>query len=88
MNTWLYNIQSTNGGSMKPLETCTQTIQEVLRAFESDQETGLSSAQVEKALQAQGTNDIRGQEVQWWQVLLRQFKSSFVYLLVGASIIS
>jgi len=73
---------------MKPLETCTQTIQEVLRAFESDQETGLSSAQVEKALQAQGTNDIRGQEVQWWQVLLRQFKSSFVYLLVGASIIS
>ncbi|MHB8807774.1 MAG: cation-translocating P-type ATPase, partial [Anaerolineaceae bacterium] len=73
---------------MKPLETCTQTIQEVLSAFESDQETGLSSAQVEKALQAQGANDIRGQEVQWWQVLLRQFKSSFVYLLVGASIIS
>jgi len=73
---------------MKPLETCTQSTQEVLRAFDSNQEKGLSRTQVEKALQTQGSNDIKGQEVQWWQVFLRQFKSSFVYLLVGASIIS
>jgi magnesium-transporting ATPase (P-type) len=77
-----------DGGSMKSLETCNQSTQEVLSAFNSDQKKGLSTTQVEKALQLQGANDIQGQEVQWWQVLLRQFKSSFVYLLLGASIVS
>jgi len=84
----MYNEFNVVGGEMTPFETCTRTAQEVLQIFNSDQEKGLSADQVEKALQAQGSNEINAQEVHWWQILLRQFKSSFVYLLVGASLIS
>jgi Mg2+-importing ATPase len=73
---------------MTPFETCIKTTEEVLRMFDSDPEKGLASEQVARAQQVQGTNEIKAQEVRWWQVLLRQFKSSFVYLLVGASLIS
>ncbi len=73
---------------MTPFETCIKTTEEVLRMFDSDPEKGLASEQVARAQQVQGTNEIKAQEVRWWQVLLRQFRSSFVYLLVGASLIS
>jgi len=73
---------------MTPYETCTRTIDEILHFFNCDAEKGLTLEQVESAQQAQGANEIRTDEVHWWQVLLRQFKSSFVYLLVCASLIS
>ena len=35
-----------------------------------------------------GPNDLKKNEVKWWQILLRQFKSSFVYLLIFAAILA
>lgn len=65
----------------------TKKIQEVLKDFETSK-SGLSSNQVDHLLQKYGKNQFITQELGWWQILLRQFKSPFVYLLFGACLLS
>ncbi len=49
---------------------------------------GLSQALVLENKEKFGKNVLLAHEVRWWNILLRQFSSSFVYLLIGASVIS
>jgi len=50
--------------------------------------SGLSDQEVYKRQKKYGSNEIIGERVYWWHILVRQFKSSFVYLLLIASGIS
>jgi Mg2+-importing ATPase len=50
--------------------------------------SGLSLAEVEKRVAQYGKNKISSESIQWWQILLRQLKSPFIYLLFFAVIIS
>jgi len=49
---------------------------------------GLSDQEVEQRQKKHGPNEIIGERIYWWHILVRQFKSSFVYLLLIASGVS
>lgn len=51
-------------------------------------ETGLSTREAAKRQKEYGLNEISGRQLHWWDVLLRQFKSSFLYLLLAAALFS
>src|SRR5450830_1056837 len=67
---------------------CLLSEHEVLEKLSSNLERGLSQQQALKLLAENGPNDLKKNEVKWWQILLRQFKSSFVYLLIFAAILA
>jgi len=46
---------------------------------------GLKPEVAEKLLKEFGPNEIRSAVVNWWRILLRQFKSPFLYLLIAAA---
>ena len=69
-------------------EFCHLSEHEVLEKLSSNLERGLSQQQALKLLAENGPNDLKKNEVKWWQILLRQFKSSFVYLLIIAAILA
>ncbi len=49
---------------------------------------GLSEKEALDRLKKYGTNKLQNHEIKWWQLLLRQFNTPFIYLLVGASLLS
>lgn len=49
---------------------------------------GLRTAEVQLRLARDGKNELSQQQVRWWQIILRQFKSPFIYLLIGAALLS
>ncbi len=51
-------------------------------------ENGLTTQEAEKRLQEFGSNLIQASAVSSWQILKRQVNSAFVYLLLGASLLS
>jgi len=52
-------------------------------------EQGLAQQEAEQRLQREGPNSIgEGEQITWWQVLLRQFLSPLIYILVGAFIVT
>jgi len=51
-------------------------------------QSGLSSKEAEQLLKSHGKNSIESEEIRWWSILFRQFKSSFIYLLIVASAFS
>lgn len=66
-----------------------KSVQETLKEFETSQNHGLTFTQVKQRLQKYGFNQVVSEAKHfWWQVLARQFKSSFIYLLVAAALIS
>jgi Mg2+-importing ATPase len=48
-------------------------------------EGGLSMSEVLARQKKYGPNEIGGRETRWWHILGRQFKSPFIYLLIGAA---
>lgn len=66
-----------------------QPAEEVARAFSADVNKGLNSAEAQKRLQTYGINKLpEGKEVRWWELLLRQFTSPLVYILVIAAVVT
>jgi Mg2+-importing ATPase len=51
-------------------------------------EKGLSLAEAKKRLVEHGPNELTAHQVRWWQILGRQFKSPFTYLLFFAVALS
>jgi len=47
---------------------------EILAHFKSSLHEGLSSGEVSQRLEKEGYNEISANRVQWWEILLRQFK--------------
>ncbi|OQB27113.1 MAG: Magnesium-transporting ATPase, P-type 1 [Chloroflexi bacterium ADurb.Bin180] len=60
---------------------------ELLSHFTSSLEAGLSSTEAASRLHEHGRNEITAHQVQWYEILARQFKSAFIYLLVVAAAI-
>ncbi|MFW5830018.1 MAG: cation-transporting P-type ATPase, partial [Planctomycetota bacterium] len=58
---------------------------EAVQRLNSRGEQGLAQQEAEQRLQRDGPNSIgEGEQVTWWQVLLRQFLSPLIYVLLGA----
>jgi len=73
---------------MNTLDFCRLDAEEVLHLLAVNQDLGLTDEQVRTQIEKYGLNVIEEHEIQWWQVLLRQFRSSFVYLLMAASVVA
>lgn len=64
-----------------------KSIEEILREF-STSTTGLSEKEASLRLARYGANEIRSEKGKALSIFIRQFKSPFVYLLIGAAVIS
>jgi len=60
---------------------------EILEHFDTPFPEGLSSRQAEDRLAQAGYNEITADQVQWWEIAIRQFRSAFIYLLLVAAVI-
>ena len=60
---------------------------EILEHFDTPIQDGLSSRQAEERLAQAGYNEITANQVHWWEIAIRQFKSAFIYLLLVAAVI-
>jgi len=65
----------------------TKSIEEVIDILKTS-ERGLSEKEAENYLKVYGFNEIKAKEVGFFDILLRQFKSPFFYLLFVASLIA
>lgn len=61
---------------------------EILKEYGAEPNKGLSLIEAKQRLEKYGFNEITIEAVHWWQILSRQFKSPFIYLLVGAAILA
>ena len=50
--------------------------------------TGLKETDVKLSLAKYGSNKLRERDTAWWEILIRQFKSSFIYLLIAAAVLA
>ena len=64
-----------------------KSLDEIFEEFKVTR-NGLSINSVIKLQEICGLNKIEYSKVYWWHILLRQFKSPFIYLLIVASIVS
>lgn len=69
-------------------EFCHLSKEEVLNRLSSSYPQGLTDNEVKKKQGEYGLNVIEENDVSWWKILLRQFKSSFIYLLFVAGVLS
>lgn len=65
----------------------TLTVEKTLKQLKTTTK-GLSSNEANDRIKQYGHNKISHEEISWWHILLRQFKSSFVYLLLVAVLIA
>ncbi len=72
---------------MKFSDYTTKNVEEVIKEFKTS-ETGLSENEAVNRLKTYGFNEIKTKEPGILDILLRQFKSSFIYLLLIASFIA
>ncbi|MEK7615537.1 MAG: HAD-IC family P-type ATPase [Patescibacteria group bacterium] len=57
-------------------------------SYETDLTHGLTDTQAQARLKTVGKNVLSANEQGWWDLLVRQFKSVFIYLLLFAAILS
>jgi len=74
--------------NLNSLQYTTKPFAEIAEELETSVSSGLSIKEAQKRLEKYGKNEISGRVVRWWEILLRQFKSAFIYLLLGASILA
>jgi Mg2+-importing ATPase len=66
----------------------TLSVDQVLKQLESDGKIGLGDHQVQERQKRYGANSIDAHTPSWLAIVWRQMHSSFIYLLIGAAIIS
>ena len=69
------------------LQFTTKEIRAVLSALRTS-EAGLTAVEARHRLRTYGPNEIAAREAGWFYILQRQFRSSFIYLLIVAALIS
>lgn len=72
---------------MKTLDYTTKTVDQVLSDLETSAH-GLSHTEAEKRISRYGANTIHQKRQLWFDILVRQLKSPFLYMLFGAAILS
>jgi len=65
----------------------TRVPDEVIAYFETSLVRGLPENEVSRRLEKEGYNEITANQVRWWEIAVRQFKSAFIYLLLVAAVI-
>ncbi len=65
-----------------------KSIIEISRELDINPVFGLRNEDIQAHKNKWGTNNIDTREIRWWQIFLRQFKSSFIYLLFFAALIA
>ena len=76
---------------MKPISECYSKadLKALFENLKCDQFVGLSHTEVNKRLEKYGTNELKQVEkVSFWQILLRQFQSLVIAILIAAALIS
>lgn len=73
---------------MKFSDYTVKNTQELLEEFSTSLEDGLSNQQASIRRKRYGKNSLDANKVTWLDILLRQFKSAFIYLLAGAALIA
>lgn len=73
---------------MKIFEYSVRTTKEVLSELDVNQDSGLSFDNLPAREAKYGLNKVNLKAVSAWSIFLRQFKSAFIYLLVGAIILT
>lgn len=63
----------------------TQSTDDILRAFRTDPHAGITAREAAQRLAQYGRNALAKPSATWWRILVRQYRSPFVYLLVGAA---
>lgn len=63
-------------------------LSELITSLGVDEEKGLNQNQVQNKLKISGPNELDKKRLHWHEVFLRQFKSAFIYLLIGAGLVS
>ena len=51
-------------------------------------QTGFTAKEAEARLKKDGPNQIAAQAIRWWHILFRQFNTPFIFLLLGAALLS
>jgi len=74
--------------NLNSLQYTVKSTAEIEKKLKTSISSGLSNKEAQERLEQYGKNEISGQAVRWWEILLRQFKSAFIYLLLGASILA
>jgi len=69
------------------LHFATLAEEEILAQFGTSADDGLSFREAAGRLAQAGYNEITADQVQWWEIAFRQFKSAFIYLLLIAAAI-
>jgi P-type Mg2+ transporter len=64
------------------------TKEQALENLQSSERTGLSSAQVTKRQGIFGLNEVPAQRYFWWHILLSQFKSPFICILMLIAVVT
>lgn len=59
------------------------TPEQVLNELKTNAENGLTEREVKQRLLEYGSNELPAQESSWWRILLTQFASPFIYLLLA-----
>ncbi|OGG16584.1 magnesium-translocating P-type ATPase [Candidatus Gottesmanbacteria bacterium RIFCSPHIGHO2_02_FULL_39_11] len=72
---------------MRPFSQSVQTPEELYKEFNSGK-FGLNTNQILYNQKKYGLNEISGHRIFWWHILLRQFKSPFLYLLIASAVLS
>lgn len=72
---------------MDILKYSSKPVEDIYNEFEASKR-GLSEQEVNQRITKYGTNAISGKEIKWYHILLRQFSSPFLYLLIGAGLLS
>lgn len=73
---------------MEIFEYTTKNIRDLYQELDSNESEGLNLAQVEQKLKIYGHNIIHISNLNIWNILIRQFKSAFIYLLLLAALIT
>ncbi|MBI3671775.1 cation-transporting P-type ATPase, partial [Candidatus Azambacteria bacterium] len=69
-------------------ESCRLTTEQVEIEYQTNLMSGLSKNEADLRLKKYGLNEFESEEIRWWNILLRQFTSPFIYLLVAAALIA
>jgi Ca2+-transporting ATPase len=84
---WYPNPKPFTISCMQYLSYTSLTGEEALLKLDTSNQ-GLTSKEVAERLGKYGKNQTKGEQVSWISILLRQFKSPFSYLLIGAFVIT
>jgi Mg2+-importing ATPase len=73
---------------MEVLSFSAKAQKDVLRELDVAEKRGLSSSEASARVAKYGANALEKKEFRWYRIFIRQFKSAFIYLLIGAGILA